>query len=392
MSPLKKFLAIAVGLAVLLGTSGCIKLNMNLTVTSNDLVSGSVVNAISKELADYAAESGQASSAESLFPNNPKVIRTPFSDSTWVGDRYTFQSMPIAEFNAFGDSTSSLQITRDGDYLKVNGTLDMSTSDPSGDSSSLGIDPASLFDVKFSITLPGKIKESTGTITGNTITWKGKYGVALSLSATTYAPKSKSPAVILSSNPRNLAISEVTAKSVLATFDLPGGLTMLDLKKNGYYVGYFSTKSGKSLGSKFISSLDGQMLIDGLDSLSERKLTFKLYSRTKKIYSSAKVTLPAGPSTVTAVAYKKNSLKNGQITLNWKYSPLNSSEAVSGFVIHVQSYKDKTEDIFEVLDSESRSATIDGAFAKKNSYKIWIEPKLVSGLKAPVSATLSLKL
>lgn len=393
MKKTKRLLAILLGLTVVLATSGCIKLNMTLSVTSNDLISGSVVSAISKELADYAAESGQSSTAEPLFPNNPKVTHAPFSDSTWVGDRYTFQSMPISEFNAFGDSSSSLRITRTGDNLTVTGMLDMSTDDGTGDSSGLGIDPSSLFDVRLSITLPGKIKSSTGTISGNTITWKGKYGVPLELSAVTYAPKAKSPAAILPNTPRNLAITEITANSVLATFELPASFTALDLKKAGYYVGYFSTKSGTLLGSKFISSLDGQQLIDGLDSVTERKLTFKIFSKAKKTFSSVKVTLPAGPSTATAVTYKKNSLKNGQITINWKYAALNADEAVSGFVIHVANPKEKgNEQEFEVLDSEARSAVIDGGFAKKNSYKIWIEPKLTSGLKAPNSATINLKL
>ena len=393
MKTSKKFIAVLISVVVLLGTSGCIKLNMNLSVNSNDLVTGSMIVAVSKELAAYASETGQSSTSDSLFPNNPKVTRVAYKDASWVGDQYTFQSLPIAEFNAFGDSSSSIRITRNGDDLVVTGVLDMSTDSSGGDSSTLGIDPGSLFDVKLSIALPGRIKSSTGTITGNTITWKGKYGVPLDVSAVTYSPKSKTPAAILPNNPRNLTITEITGKSVIANFELPQTWTLNDLKYNGYYVGYFSTKSGNYLGGKLISSLDGTMLIDGLDALAERKLTFKLFNKTKSFFSSVKVTLPAGPSTVTGVTYKKNSLKNGQITLNWKYTPMNSAEAVSGFIIHVMNVKEKTSPVdFEVIDSEARSAVIDGGFAKKSIYKVTIEPKLVSGAKAPNSLALNLKL
>lgn len=388
-----RLLAVIIGLTLLVTTSACVKLNLNLTVTSNDYVSGSVISAISKELSDYATETGQTSTSESLFPNSPKVTRTPYSDSSWVGDRYSFQSMPISEFNAFGDSSSALRITRVGNNLKVSGTIDMSSPDNSGDDSSISIDPGSLLDVKFVMTLPGKVISSSGVVTGNTITWRGNYGTPLQISAMTYSPKSNSPAVILPNNPRNLVITEISAKSVVANFEFPPTFTMSDLKKNGYLVVYSSTSTGRTLGTVKVSSLDGQVKIDGLNSISERKLTFRLMSSSKKIYSTATATLPAGPSTATAVTYKKGSLKNGQITLSWKYSPMNSEEAVSGFVIHVLNSKDKglsTE--FEILNSEARTAVIDGGFAKKTNYQVWIEPKLVNGNKAPASQILNLKL
>lgn len=394
MKTSKKLIAVVIALAVALGTSACIKLNMNLTVTSNDLISGSVVSAVSKELADYAAESGQATTSESLFPNNPKVTRTPLNDGKWVGDTYTFRAMPISEFNAFGDSSSSLRITRDGDNLQVTGVLDMSTGDTSGDTSSLGIDPASLFDVKFSITLPGRIISSSGTATGNTITWKGKYGVPLEISAVALAPKSNAstPISVTPNAPSNLTITNITATSVTANYEFPAGYSQMDLKKNPYYLGYFSTKNGKLLGQQYISSVTGPTQVTGLGNVTERNLTFKIISRFKKTYGNVKVTLPQGPSVATKLTYKKNSFKQGQVTITWAYKALNDSEAVSGFKIYVASAKNKYDaQEFLVLDPEARSAALDGKFEKNTSYVAWIFPTLINGLDGPKSQFLNFK-
>ena len=64
---------VSVSLAVVLLTTGCLKLEMDLTVANDDTVSGTMVFAIAKSITDLASEDAESSptiSTQELFSTN----------------------------------------------------------------------------------------------------------------------------------------------------------------------------------------------------------------------------------------------------------------------------------------------------------------------------------
>ena len=78
------FASFAAMLSVMLLTTGCIKLNMNLDVAADDTVSGNIVFAISKELADLGG-ADSAPETDTLLPKSDAVNVTEFDDGKFVG-------------------------------------------------------------------------------------------------------------------------------------------------------------------------------------------------------------------------------------------------------------------------------------------------------------------
>lgn len=186
-------------ITVMLLTTGCVKFNMDLEVRANDTVSGTIVFAVAKGLAELSEDSGTDSSApetDTLLEGAENVKVEPFDDGDFVGSTYTFESVPLETFQPKVGEDSSFGIARDGDNIVVSGVLEMTSADstqeenPFGDAFLQGIMAST--DIKISITLPGEIKETNGTVDGQTISWKGTFGKNLELSAIAYAPKTNS--------------------------------------------------------------------------------------------------------------------------------------------------------------------------------------------------------
>ena len=190
------FASFAAMLSVMLLTTGCIKLNMNLDVAADDTVSGNIVFAISKDLADLAGEDG-ATETDTLLPKSDAVKVTEFDDGKLVGSKYSFAGIPIEKFSEASNDAGQLKIVRDGDNLVVSGELDLSGGAAAGEENPLldGFDMGA--DISVVMTLPGKIVSSTGEIEGNKITWTGKFGEKLVIAAETNSPKSAPMQMIL---------------------------------------------------------------------------------------------------------------------------------------------------------------------------------------------------
>ena len=182
-------------LSVVLLTTGCVKLNVDLTVNGDDTVSGTMVFAVSKELAALSEESessGTGTETEGLLKNAENVTIEPFDDGDFVGSTYTFEGLLLEEFAPEIGEESAFGLSREGDNLIVAGVIDTSS-----DSEELENNPfagaflaglVSSSDLRVSITLPGEIKETNGTVEGQTITWKGSFGKKLEMNAIAYAP------------------------------------------------------------------------------------------------------------------------------------------------------------------------------------------------------------
>ncbi|MFE5292512.1 LppM family (lipo)protein [Isoptericola sp. NPDC056618] len=170
--------AIAAALAAvgLLALAGCMKVDMDMTLSEDDTVSGSIVMAVSNSLAEtMGMEPGELwkQAGGELSQNLPEgTSQEPYSDDEYTGTRYTFTEAPISQIS--GEGGEDLTITRDGDDYVVDGTMNLS--EGADQLKSLPQNVQDAFDVSLAITFPGPVSDATGTIDGNTVTWTPKVG------------------------------------------------------------------------------------------------------------------------------------------------------------------------------------------------------------------------
>lgn len=187
--------------------TGCIKLNMNLGINSDNTVSGTVEFGVQKELLDLTGQNVQdLLGSDAPFPSNaPGVTVEPFDDGEFAGQQFIFEDVPIEEFNSSGivgasgatgvsGATSgagagdTLQIARQGDTFVVTGVLDLSSALSGATGPFGGTGGAQLFesaDIKIAITFPGEVLQAPGgEIDGNTVTYVPEFGERLEINAT----------------------------------------------------------------------------------------------------------------------------------------------------------------------------------------------------------------
>jgi hypothetical protein len=181
---------VALGVLALL-LSSCLKLDMNLEVSSNNTVSGTVVFAIQKQLLELAGGSVDDLVGEAPLPSDaPGVSVSDYEDDEFAGKQFTFDAVPIEQFS--GGTEGELEITRTGDEFHVSGTLDLS-SGLSGATGPTGFDPSTFLqgaELQIRVTFPGPVSDANGEIEGNTVTWVPEIGGRLELQATASAIES----------------------------------------------------------------------------------------------------------------------------------------------------------------------------------------------------------
>ena len=148
--------------AVLLVLAGCVKVDLDLEVHSDDTISGTMLLGVSKELpnAQQAVEQ-----LKSQLP--PDVTTEPWSDDKFVGVSVTYEDTPIDEFStptATGTGgDTGLGLRREGDFF-IMGSPD---AEESGSPDLSGLQPS----YRVKLTFPGPVVEGNGTIDGNSIEW-----------------------------------------------------------------------------------------------------------------------------------------------------------------------------------------------------------------------------
>jgi len=195
MKKLKLVQLVALLGAVSLISSGCVKLNMDLTVSNSDTVSGSMVFAFSKEIAELGGASGDSGTpTNGLLGDAENVTVTAFDDGEFVGSTYSFENLPLENFKPNISDSSIFGIERVGDDIIVSGVLDSSSEgseledNPFGAAFVSGIMEST--DIRISISLPGELIESNGEVNGQTVTWYGKFGERIEMSAVSNSPQS----------------------------------------------------------------------------------------------------------------------------------------------------------------------------------------------------------
>jgi hypothetical protein len=181
---------LAFGALAVLAT-GCIKAHQDLTLHSDNTVSGSVIFAVSKQLLSLTGQSADdflnsATASSAPVPSGVSADKQAYDDGTFAGAQYTFSNAPLDAFSS--ETQGALSIVRDGDTFKVSGTIDLSSA-----ASGSGIDVndpqfqqlLSTFDVQLSVTFPGAVQEHdpSAAVSGNTVTWKPTFGQTLEISA-----------------------------------------------------------------------------------------------------------------------------------------------------------------------------------------------------------------
>jgi hypothetical protein len=166
--------------------AGC-RMQVSMTVHENNTVDGSMLLAMTSEEASSLSEMGMdmdslfdemTSSADTDFGGAKTEIRD-YNENGETGKELVYTGADISKMDQDG---TGVKITREGDEFVLKGDADMSSEEMAG----AGM-LASSFDITYSVTFPGKVKESNGEVNGNTVTWKPRLGEKNEMTATAAA-------------------------------------------------------------------------------------------------------------------------------------------------------------------------------------------------------------
>lgn len=166
--------------------TGCMKVDAQLAINEDNTVTGSIVMAVDKRLASLTGKSqDQLVSTVTVAPDTiaQGTVVQPYQDDLFVGRRYVFTNVPLNDFH--GTDQVSVTLVHDGRAYLFNGIADLRMIDLA--------DPAvqrfgNMFAFTVSVTFPGKVVESNGTVTGRTVTWSPKAGESQPMHARAETP------------------------------------------------------------------------------------------------------------------------------------------------------------------------------------------------------------
>lgn len=182
---------------VTLALAGCLTIETDLTI-SGDTVSGTIVTAIDKEIAQQLEVDPDEvfSGVDDGLASLPGVTAGPYDDGAAIGTEHTLDQVPLADLNRLAeDDPYGMRITRDqeaGTYefalvmdLEFLGELEGATPDPGGPDPAL---MAERFNATIVVTFPGEVTEHNGELDGTTVTWRPPAGELTELHAVALDP------------------------------------------------------------------------------------------------------------------------------------------------------------------------------------------------------------
>lgn len=195
-SRLSRALVVVVGsLASVIVLAGCLTFTADLSVSESDQVSGSIVVAFPQELVGLVDDDPELSGWQKRYETLPGVTTRGFDQDGRIGNEVVLREVPIADFSTAGSGQAPLRIVRSGDELLISGEFDFSRFDGGGDTEETVVQASfSLFsvpDMRVSITVPGEILSTNGTVDDdtNTISWRLRLGSENTLEARVLAPE-----------------------------------------------------------------------------------------------------------------------------------------------------------------------------------------------------------
>lgn len=184
MNNARRALGAAALIASALLLSACVKMDVDLTLNSDDTATGTILLAVS----DQAAEAAGMTAAELFAEVDSEELREgttevqDYAEDGFTGKRYVFEGSALNEL-----SDETMQISRVGDEFVVDGSLPLTAKElgmTGEELSNPAVKPLlDTFDVNITITFPGAVSESNGTIDGNTVTWSAQVGAENKLTA-----------------------------------------------------------------------------------------------------------------------------------------------------------------------------------------------------------------
>ncbi|MEU4790819.1 DUF3153 domain-containing protein [Micromonospora tulbaghiae] len=162
---------LAVCLALVAILSGCMQLNLGLTVNDDDTVSGQLLLTAPKSVLKQRNPDPAVAFAE-LRPNIPSLppgAETRYEDATSYGIQITYRKTPLAQF-----TSESVNLVRDEDLIRFSLPLDpnkyggkVGQQDPRQQQAFM-----TLMAFEISVTFPGRVLDTNGTVTGRSVSWK----------------------------------------------------------------------------------------------------------------------------------------------------------------------------------------------------------------------------
>ncbi|MFF0656403.1 LppM family (lipo)protein [Micromonospora tulbaghiae] len=162
---------LAVCLALVAILSGCMQLNLGLTVNDDDTVSGQLLLTAPKSVLKQRNPDPAVAFAE-LRPNIPSLppgAETRYEDATSYGIQITYRKTPLAQF-----TSESVNLVRDDDLYRFSLPLDpkkyggkFGQQDPRQQQAFM-----TLMAFEISVTFPGRVLDTNGTVTGRSVSWK----------------------------------------------------------------------------------------------------------------------------------------------------------------------------------------------------------------------------
>jgi hypothetical protein len=196
----KRLLMPICALTVLAGLSGCMKIDMDMKVKSNEKIDGSAILAFSDQLLALTGQS-KAEFLKSMkddqedLPKGSKVEN--YDKDGFIGQKIIFKDLPVSEFGkatsagaktagtATGSDSSGddMTLVKEGGNWKFTGDMNLSdTLGVSGAKPKKGEpDPSAMMKgikIKIKMTFPGKIikTDKDAKVSGKTVTWEPKFG------------------------------------------------------------------------------------------------------------------------------------------------------------------------------------------------------------------------
>lgn len=190
--------AATVGLVTLL--SGCIKMDMDMKLSKDEKIAGTMIVGFQKSLLEMMGESKEEFLKDmKLGEGMPKGSKVKTYDKDgFIGQEVSFRDLPAAEFNNLGKAAKGATAAASGDPASskddlklakikgkwvMTGTMDLSSAASTGGAKPKAGEPdmSALmkgFKIRIKMTFPGKIVEHDkwGKVKGNSVEWNPKAG------------------------------------------------------------------------------------------------------------------------------------------------------------------------------------------------------------------------
>ncbi len=172
----KQMIAVAIAVVAVLALSGCFRHRTEATIDANGLVSGSIVFGYDREFVKQQPGLGvyndlrQFTKANAASVSRGTASVEPMDEGQFRGFRITFVEVGPADFVRLmvheEDNGLDLRLTRQGDEFVFDAQVLSEPGKPPV--------PPEIFrgaEVMVSLTFPGPVSSSNGTVSGNTVTW-----------------------------------------------------------------------------------------------------------------------------------------------------------------------------------------------------------------------------